>query len=139
MKNLTPILIAAGLYLLLRPRGSVIVEADKAIREAQQAGLQRSYTDLQYSTIANVIYESLKDSWIADDKGQAERALLLMLNDLDVSLLIKAYGRRTHRMFGIPDGGPKDLAQAISGELSESRKANINRDYGLKGIRFRWV
>ncbi|MEL6190817.1 MAG: hypothetical protein AAFR66_02165 [Bacteroidota bacterium] len=140
MKNLTPILLFGGLYLFFRSNDSSVEDAaNRAIRDAQNAGEQPTYSDVQFTAIASTIHESLRFSVFADNKAQAERALLLMNKDIDVYKLIKTYGKRWHHMFGVPDGPAKDLPQAISGELSESRKANINRNYQLKGMTFRWV
>lgn len=97
-----------------------------------------SYTDSQYSSYADSLYNSMRYSMIDDDYPEAERILKLMNNQLDVLLLIEAYGTRTEHHFGIPVDGPKTLPEQVRDDLSDSRIQRINADYQAKGIDFRF-
>jgi hypothetical protein len=66
-----------------------------------------------------------------------------MNNNLDVALLIKAYGFRQRYCFGIPAEGIMDLFTSVQAELGEEwgftnyRVDNINNAWARKGITYR--
>lgn len=134
-------LIIGGFTLfgnLFKRPGQTEKDVDQAIQHARNQGLIPSFPPLQFKAFADGIYEALKYSAIADDKATAERILLSMHNDLDVTSLVQAYGRRRLYVFGIPEGGLRTLWQTITSELSQSRLNRINADWQKKGIRYRF-
>ena len=81
----------------------------------------------------------MKFSYVSDNKSNIESQLKMVQNDLDLALLVKAYGLRQHYTFAIPDGNKTTLiGQIATGELSNDRLESINNNYAQKGIKFRF-
>jgi hypothetical protein len=101
-----------------------------------------SYSDAQFQAFANQIYESIKYS-VGDDYGLVVTIMKRMNNDLDVALLVEAYGKRQRYAFMIPIGEPMDLFTTMQAELGSEyggitnyRIGQINTDWAKKGITY---
>ena len=68
----------------------------------------QSFPDSQYGLFANQVYDGIAYC-VGDDYDSVEDTLKRMNNNLDVALLIKAYGFRQRYCFGIPAEGIMDL------------------------------
>lgn len=149
-KVVTGGVIVGGAYLLYKLfKKNEQVETNKAI--LTEAGkeinaLNKKYTPTfqpsNYLAFANSIYEGTKYG-IGDNYGSVRDILKKMKNDLDVLLLIKAYGSRQNYIFGIPQGEKKDLFTNIREELgneffglSSSKLDAINEDWKKKNIKY---
>ena len=100
-----------------------------------------SFAKSEYLSYADSIHNSLKYC-VGDSYGTAEDILKRMKNDLDVALLIKAFGVRQDYCFGIPvDNHPlftfvrKELGNEWGG-LTEYRVNSINKNWKQKGITY---
>lgn len=115
---------------------------NKEIDTARKQGMKQSYSDSQYITFANQIYEGMR--YVAgDDYAMVEANLKRMMNDIDVALLVKAFGARQDYAFGIPTGTPKDLFTFVRTELGDEyggltsyRLTRVNEDWKKKGIKY---
>lgn len=103
----------------------------------------QSFADSQYKLFANTCYEGMRYC-AGDAYGDVEETLKRMQNDLDVALLIQAYGFRQRYCFGIPAGGAEDLLTTVKAELGNEwggltnyRVDNINNNWARKGITYR--
>lgn len=149
-KGVTIAAIAGGVYLTYKLfNKNAQVETNKAIlNEAQKEinALNKKYTPTfqpsNYLAFANSIYEGTKYG-IGDNYGGVRDILKKMKNDLDVLMLIKAYGSRQNYVFGIPQGEKKDLFTNIREELgneffglSSSKLDAINDDWKKKNIHY---
>lgn len=115
---------------------------DSEISNLQRNGQKQSFTDSNYTTFANTIYNSMRYA-VGDDYGTVEDTMKKMRNDLDVAKLIKAFGQRQDYFFGIPAGSPMDLFTYIRKELGNEfagltsyRVTRINNDWKKKGISY---
>jgi hypothetical protein len=105
-------------------------------------GLSPTYPDSQYNLTANQIYDGMRYA-AGDDYGSVETNLKKMNNNLDVAMLVKAFGFRQDYLFGIPEGEPKDLFTFVKSELGNEyfgitsyRLKNINANWKGKGITY---
>lgn len=105
-------------------------------------GIKPSFSDSQYETFANTIYNSMRYA-VGDDYATVELKMKEMKNNLDVAKLIKAFGKRQNYFFGLPTGEPMDLFTFIQAELGNDyagltnyRVKNINADWKKKGITY---
>ena len=103
----------------------------------------QSFPDSQYKTFANSIFEGVRYC-VGDSYGDVEDTMKEMKNDLDVALLIQAYGFRQRSCFGIDAGGTDDLFTTVQSELGNEsggltgyRVTNINNNWARKGIKYR--
>jgi len=103
----------------------------------------QTFADSQYQVFANSIYEGMRYC-AGDDYGGVESTMKKMMNDLDVALLIQAYGFRRRACFGIDAGGTDDLFTSVKAELGNEwggltsyRVTNINNEWARKGITYR--
>jgi|688.fasta_scaffold20765_15 hypothetical protein len=103
----------------------------------------QTFNDSQYKVFANSIYEGMRYC-VGDDYGGVEDTMKKMMNDLDVALLIQAYGFRRRACFGIDTGGTDDLFTSVKAELGNEwggltgyRVTNINNNWARKGINYR--
>lgn len=101
-----------------------------------------SFSDAQYQTFANQIYESVRYG-VGDDYGLVVTIMKRMKNDLDVARLVAAYGKRQRYIFGIPVGDKSDLFTTMQAELGSEyggitayRIGQINKDWQSKGISY---
>jgi len=115
---------------------------DAEIIKSKIQGLQATYPDSQYMLLANQIYESMRYA-VGDDYGKVVTNMKKMMNNLDVALLIKAFGFRQDYIFGLPEGEPKDLFTFVMSELGNEwggltsyRVGMINSNWKSKGIKY---
>jgi len=115
---------------------------DSEISKLQGNGKKASFSDSNYNTFANTIYNSMRYA-VGDDYGTVELTLKRMKNDLDVAKLIKAFGVKQDYFFGIPAGDKMDLFTYIQKELGNEyggltnyRVKRINEDWSKKGISY---
>ena len=113
---------------------------DSEISKMQGNGKKASFSDSNYNTFANTIYNSMRFA-IGDDYGTVESTLKRMKNDLDVANLIKAFGLKQDFFFGLPAGDKMDLFTFVQKELGNEyggltnyRVKRINEDWSKKGI-----
>lgn len=105
-------------------------------------GIIPSYPEAQYKAYANTIYDGMRYA-IGDDYGSVEETLKKMQNNLDVALLIDAFGIKQNYAFGIPTGDPVDMITMIKSELgneyffTDSRVQSVNRNWQSKGITYK--
>ena len=115
---------------------------DSEISKMQGNGKKASFSDSNYNTFANTIYNSMRFA-VGDDYGTVESTLKRMKNDLDVAKLIKAFGLKQDFFFGLPAGDKMDLFTYIQKELGNEyggltnyRVKRINEDWSKKGITY---
>ncbi len=113
-------------------------ELDTEIKKARLK-YTPSYPTLDYYSMADLIHKSIKVC-LGDDYGTAEETLKKMKNDLDVLLLMDAFGERQSYCFAIPVDTyklipfiRKELGQEWGG-LTDYRVRRINADWKKKGI-----
>ena len=99
--------------------------------ETLQNTYKPSYPLDYYKTLANSIYNSIAYSGVADNYKQTFNLMLKILNPLDLSLTIKAYGVRQRYFFGIASGYPEDLLTSVSNEL---RSEIIKNPFGATKV-----
>lgn len=122
---------------------SVLSTNEDDIKKFAKQGFKPSFEISQYPMFANIIYESTKYG-IGDSYGTAVDTLKQLQNNLDVALLIKAYGTKQNYVFGIPTGEKRDLFTNIQVELGNEyggitsyRINQINNDWTSKGIKYK--
>ena len=115
---------------------------DSEISKLQGNGKKASFSDSNYNTFANTIYNSMRYA-VGDDYATVVSTLKRMQNDLDVAKLIKAFGLKQDYFFGIPAGDKMDLFTYIQKELGNEyggftnyRVTQINEDWKKKGISY---
>lgn len=115
---------------------------DAEIIKWKIGGLKATYPDSQYMLLANQIHDSMRYA-VGDDYGKVVTNMKKMMNNLDVALLIKAFGFRQDYVFGLPEGEPKDLFTFVMSELGNEwggitsyRVGIINNDWKNKGITY---
>ena len=115
---------------------------DSEISKLQGNGKKASYSDSNYNTFANTIYNSMRFA-VGDDYSTVESTLKRMKNDLDVAKLVKAFGVKQDYFFGLPTGDKMDLFTYIQKELGNEyggltnyRVKRINEDWSKKGISY---
>jgi hypothetical protein len=113
------------------------------IKKFAKQGMIPSFEISQYPIFANIIYESTKYG-IGDAYGTVVNTLSQLKNNLDVALLIKAYGTKQNYVFGIPTGEKRDLFTNIQAELGNEyggltgyRITQINNNWLSKGITYK--
>lgn len=115
---------------------------DSEIGNLSRNGLKASFSDSNYITFANTIYNSMRYA-VGDDYTTVENTLKKMKNDLDVAKLVKAFGLRQDYFFAIPAGDKMDLFTFVQKELGNEwggltayRVRSINADWQKKGINY---
>jgi len=103
----------------------------------------QSYPDSQYLTFANKIFDGMRYC-VGDDYGAVEESMKKMNNDLDVALLIQAYGFRQRSCFGLDFQPIYDLFTSVQAELGNEwggltnyRIDKMNNNGERKGITYR--
>ncbi len=117
--------------------GSVSDEISNFIK----AGQKQSFNDSQYLQDAETIHASIRVC-AGDDYDTAEKTLKKAKNDLDVALLVRAFGKRQDYCFGVPIAEMslfpyirKELGAEWAG-LTSYRVNRINSDWKKKGITY---
>lgn len=115
---------------------------DADIAKLKASGLRESYPNADYLTSANTIYEAMRYC-AGDSYSTVVSVCKKMMNDLDVALLMKAFGTKQNYCFGIDAGAPMDLFSFIQRELGTEwllfdwKIQEINRNWSSKGITYR--
>ena len=104
----------------------------------QSKGIVLSKSKAEWDIIADTIYNDLKFSAIADNKGDAGYQVARVQNDADILYLIQSFGSRQENFFGIPNGSPLTLAEFITSNLSQTNINLINDNYTRKGMKFKF-
>jgi len=132
--------IGINVWNRLKSPGADAKATNQAINALKQK-YKPSFRDDQYLTMADEIYSSM-DQAVGDDYGKVQDILKRMKNDLDVALLIKAYGSRQLHNFMVPKQS-QGLFAAVQGELGQEwggltsyRVTDINADWKKKGISY---
>lgn len=103
-----------------------------------KVGLKPTYISSNYVEFADTIWNKRKFKFgIDNDEKGATDILKKMKNDLDVALLIRAYGLRRDWFFGIETGERMGLFTAIREKVGSSLIESVNTDWAKKGIRYR--
>jgi len=82
----------------------------------------------QYALFADQIYEFLNYSYFDSKPFEAYKVMLKMRNDGDIAMLVKYYGIRQLKKFGLPVGNPKNLSQTLVSELTKEQLKQL-RDW----------
>lgn len=121
---------------------ALVDSIDNDIQRWKAAGLVQSFPDATYQTDADTCYEGMRYA-IGDNYDSVEATLKQMKNNLDVALLMKAFGLRQDYAFGLDTGTPKDLFTFVQSELGDEwggvtayRVTSINADWATKGISY---
>lgn len=110
-----------------------------------QSGQKATYLSTNYTQFADKIYEAACSGFLC--YGTDEQAIYdvfdKMVNDLDVLLLIKAFGLRQPRgtvCIPIPGTGECDypMAQWLQGELDSDEFKELNNILSKKGIKYQF-
>jgi len=116
---------------------------NKDIQRWKSEGLTASYPQVEYLTLANSAYDGMRYC-AGDSYSTVENVLKKMQNNLDVALLIDAFGIRQNYCFGIPAGTPLDLFAFVKKELgndwfgfTDYRIRRINENWQKKGITYK--
>lgn len=115
-------------------------DINSEINKLKSRGMIQGYPDSAYHTMAATIYDGMRYCF-GDNYGSVEDELKKVKNDLDVALLIQAFGFRQNYCFGLPSGEPKDLLTFVKSELGNDyggltgyRVTRINDDWKSKNI-----
>lgn len=131
--------------------------AENDVRNLQNTGLRASYSDTQYKTWANSLQQAFEGcdpsgniTWGADSplgvvsvwstSGYKVAEIFNQLkNDIDYLKLLTAWGVRTYDACGWWTGDVKDvdLSKAISDELTDRERSNLNKILSKKGIKYK--
>lgn len=113
-------------------------EVKKDLADLIQAGIKPSYTDSEYSSMANKVYTAF-DGYTSDPVAVGW-VMARMKNDADVLKLINAYGVRT---ISSGKGNPTPdfsgtMSSAITDELSTSEVIQLNKILQQRGIKIKF-
>jgi len=131
-------IIGIGAYALYK-LGSAIAKkltldnANKDIIDAQKAGQVASYPLGTYSQLADKIYSAVMYTWGTDEQAIYD-VFNQMKNNLDVALLIKAFGKRRVE-FSTLD---QELGAHLSNDLDSTEINKINNILSSKGINYKF-
>ena len=134
-------IVGNKIFLALKPKPQEIKNIEDDITNLQTKQ-QPTYPASSYDNYAETIYQAQRTS-LSNDSGTILDLAKLMKNDLDVALLVKAYGNRTDYVFGVPSdnytlfgamrkGIESDLFGAFGYRLN-----SVNKDWESKGITYR--
>lgn len=108
------------------------------VTDLTKKGLKPSYNSSNYLQFADTVWNKRKFQFgIDNDEQGAVDILKKMKNDLDVALLLRAYGLRRDWFFGVEVGQPMGLFTAIREKVSNSMIEQVNTDWVKKGITYR--
>lgn len=131
-------IIGIGGYFLYRI-GSVLADklnlsnAEKDIQDAEKAGQTPSYSSATYSQLADKIYAAVMYTWGTDEQAIYD-VFNQMKTNLDVALLIKAFGKRRLE-FSTQE---MELGGHLSNDLDSSEISKLNDILSSKGITYRF-
>ena len=138
--------VAYGGFLLLREAGIIADKrGEKEQKKTEKSDLEKlkvqgivpTMTDSSYLHLADMVYEGLRYSALADSPALVRKALKQMKNDADVLKLSQAYGQRQRYGFGVPVGERMGLIASVSADSFALTKNLINKDWEPKGITYR--
>jgi len=110
-----------------------LANADADIKAAQQSGETASYPSATYSQLADKIYAAVMYTWGTDEQAIYD-VFNLMKNNIDVAMLIKAFGKRRLE-FSMQDA---ELGAHLSQDLDSTEINKINTILSSKGINYRF-
>lgn len=154
-KLLTTLVISIAAYLLVikpifqalglqkTPEERAKLQSDAANiadiqKDLKNKGITISKSKAEWDIIADTIYNDLKYSALADNKGDAGYQVARVKNDADILYLIESFGKRQENLFGLPSGSTMSLPQFISSNLSQTNIDLINDNYNRKGMKFKF-
>ncbi len=101
----------------------------------QAAGIKLTYPKSQYSIFADTLEEAFE--YMGTDQEAIESVFSKMMNDADVTELIKAYGVRANSFIGWAND--YTLPQLITSELQRGEiQTYINKPLEKNGVNFRF-
>lgn len=110
-----------------------LANADADIKAAQKTGETASYPSATYSQLADKIYTAVMYTWGTDEQAIYD-VFNLMKNNIDVAMLIKAFGKRRLE-FSTQDA---EIGAHLSQDLDSSEINKINTILSSKGITYRF-
>jgi len=110
-----------------------LANADADIKAAQKTGETASYASATYSQLADKIYAAVMYTWGTDEQAIYD-VFNLMKNNIDVAMLIKAFGKRRLE-FSTQDA---ELGAHLSQDLDTTEIQKINSILASKGITYRF-
>jgi hypothetical protein len=131
-------ILGVGAYALYKLGSAIgkkltLSNADADIRSAQKTGESASYSSATYSQLADKIYAAVMYTWGTDEQAIYD-AFNLMKNNIDVAMLIKAFGKRRLE-FSTQDA---ELGAHLSNDLDSTEIAKVNSILSSKGITYRF-
>jgi hypothetical protein len=134
-------IVGNKIFNALKPKPQEIKNVEDDIKILQNKQKQ-TYNDSAYDGYAETIYQAQRTS-MSNDSGTILDTAKLMKNDLDVALLVRAYGIRQDYAFAIPvdkyslfGAMRKGIESDLFGAYS-FRIGTINNDWESKGITYR--
>ena len=106
---------------------------DKELAECLKKG-KPTKSKGEWQIIAENIYEAMKYS--GTDENIVFNNIIKVKNNADFCLLFLTYGKRQLYFFALPEGGKRNLIQAVTGELSKSYIKKINNYLATKNIKY---
>lgn len=134
-------IIGSKIYVALKPKPQDEKNIESDI-DKLKAKMSPTYSNASYDNYAETIYQAQRTS-IGNDSGTIQDTAQLMNNDLDVALLIQAYGTRQDYAFGFPTEKYSLLGAMRKGISNDAfgvfsyRIGTINNDWKKKGITYR--
>jgi hypothetical protein len=110
-----------------------LANADADIKAAQKSGETASYSSATYSQLADKIYTAVMYTWGTDEQAIYD-AFNLMKNNIDVAMLIKAFGKRRLEF----STQTAEIGAHLSNDLDSSEISKINSILSSKGITYRF-
>jgi hypothetical protein len=107
--------------------------AEQDIIDAKKAGQTPSYSSATYSQLADKIYAAVMYTWGTDEQAIYD-VFNKMNSNLDVALLIKAFGKRRVE-FSTQD---MELGAHLSNDLDSSEISKLNSILSSKGIKYQF-
>lgn len=131
-------IIGIGGYLLYRAGSAIASQlnlgnAEKDIKEAEKTGQTPSYPSATYSQLADKIEAAVFYTW-GTDLPAIYDVFNLMKNNLDVAMLIKAFGKRRLE-YSLQE---MELGAHLSNDMDSSEIAKVNSILASKGITYRF-
>jgi len=123
-------------YLEKKRLESAVADTKGELDNLSQAGVQPSYSDIQYQLWTNAI-EQCFQGW---GSCEGDTIYVNLKNDADMLKLIKAFGVRTIKSgtWNPASDSTGDLAAITRDELSESQIEGINKTLEKNGIKYRF-
>jgi len=107
--------------------------AEQDIIDAKKAGQTPSYSSATYSQLADKIYAAVMYTWGTDEQAIYD-VFNKMNSNLDVAMLIKAFGKRRVE-FSTQD---MELGAHLSNDLDSSEISKLNSILSSKGINYQF-